>query len=229
MMYLDLDELPGLFESFSLWSADKPAVAWFRRQDHMGDPAKPLKACIQDLIKDETGKEHSGPIRLLTHLRYFGYCMNPVSFYYCWDKADEELQYIVAEVHNTPWGETHCYVLDCQDVDVRKESFQFAFDKKFHVSPFMGMRQVYKWSLSTPGNQLSVNMDNYEGEDRVFNAGMRMQREKITSSSMAKTLANFPFMTLKVVGAIYWQALLLWIRKTPFYSHPETYKSELQQ
>jgi DUF1365 family protein len=229
MMYLDLDELPELFRPFLLWSAERPALAWFRRQDHMGEQNNTLKQSIRDLIRNETGKDHQGAIRLLTHLRYFGYCMNPVSFYYCWDKTDSRLEFIVAEVHNTPWGETHCYVLDCQAVDQHEETFRFTFDKKFHVSPYMAMHQRYDWSLSTPGNHLSVNMDNFEDDVKVFNAGMRMTRKPITHLSMTKILLNFPFMTAKVIIAIYWQALKLWIHKIPIHKHPKHLKQELQQ
>ena len=229
MMYLDLSELPKLLEPFLLWSSRGPSLAWFRRKDHMGDSDKSLQECIRGLIQQETGKEHKGAIRLLTHLRYFGYCMNPVSFYYCWDESDSELEFIVAEVHNTPWGETHCYVLDCQDVEKANEAYRFFFDKQFHVSPFMGMNQRYDWSMSTPGNHLFVNMNNHEDEKIVFNAVMRMERQEITHASMARVLVNFPLMTFKVIGAIYWQALKLWMRKTPFFSHPKTYSSEFQQ
>jgi uncharacterized protein len=229
MMYLDLDELPVLFRQFSLWSSKRPALAWFRRKDHMGDHSKSLKQSIRKLIKSETGKDHHGAVRLLTHLRYFGYCMNPVSFYYCWDANDRKLEYIVAEVHNTPWKETHCYVLECQDVETNGETFRFLFDKEFHVSPFMAMAQRYDWSLSTPGDNLHVNMNNFEDKVKVFNAGMRMQKQPITHLSMAKTLLGFPFMTAKVVMAIYWQAMKLWIRKIPFHNHPKNIKQELQQ
>ena len=228
MMYMDLSELPGLFDAFLLWSARRPSLAWFRREDHTGDPNLSLIETIRNLIRQKTGAEHSGAIRLLTHLRYFGYCMNPVSFYYCWNDTDTDLEFIVAEVHNTPWGETHCYVLDCRDVDSSNETFRFSFDKQFHVSPFMGMNQKYDWSISTPGDRLLVNMNNYEEEQIVFNAGMALEKEDINHISMARVLLNFPFMTFKVIGAIYWQALKLWFRKTPFFSHPKTYSSEFQ-
>ncbi|MFT5132217.1 MAG: DUF1365 family protein [Gammaproteobacteria bacterium] len=226
MMYLDLDELPRLFKPFFFWSSTGPALAWFRREDHMGDHDKPLAQSIRELILTETGKEHTGPIRLLTHLRYFGYCMNPVSFYYCWDKDNGRLEHIVAEVHNTPWAETHCYVLDCHDVGTNRDVFQFRFDKQFHVSPFMSMHQNYEWSLSTPGNQLLVNMNTYENEVKMFNASMQMQRQTINHFSMTKTLLAFPCMTAKVVAAIYWQALNLWVRKIPFHSHPKKMNPE---
>ena len=192
-------------------------------------PAKKSYDDLVDLIFEKTGKQHDGPVRLLTHLRYFGYCMNPVSFYYCWDKSDKTLEYIVAEVHNTPWGETHCYVLDCQGADIDGGAFRFSFDKQFHVSPFMDMCQRYDWCLSAPGSQLMVNMNNYEGDRKVFNASMSLQSEAINHKSLARVLVGFPFMTFKVIGAIYWQALKLWLKKTPFYSHPEYMQQELKQ
>lgn len=227
MMYLDLDELPDIFQAFLFWSSRRPALAWFRRQDHIGDGDISLRESVCAIIHSKTGKQQRGPIRLLTHLRYFGYCMNPVSFYYCWDETDNKLDYIVAEVHNTPWAETHCYVLDYQAADINGETFKFTFDKAFHVSPFMGMRQQYEWYLSAPGKELMVNMNSYEDGVKVFNAAMQLHRNPITHLSMAKILTVFPFMTAKVVTAIYWQALLLWLRKIPFYNHPKNMKQEL--
>ena len=86
----------------------------------------------------------AGPIRLLTHLRYFGYCMNPVSFYYCFDAAGTALETIVAEITNTPWRERHQYVLPVAE---RRRALRFEFDKDFHVSPFMPMEMQYRLAL----------------------------------------------------------------------------------
>ena len=220
MMYLDLDELPNLFKPYLLWSAKRPALAWFSRKDHAGDASEALDITIRNIIKTETGANHTGPIRLLTHCRYFGYCMNPVSFYYCWDESDSQLEFIVAEVHNTPWGETHCYVMDNRDVS-ENDTHSFRFNKDFHVSPFMDMDQSYEWRLSKPDEGLKVFMNSFENEERVFNASMNLQRQAITQFSMIRILFKFPFMTLKVISAIYWQALKLWLKRTPFFSHPK--------
>ncbi len=228
-LYLDLAELPELFSPFWLWSAKRAAPAWFRRRDHLGEPDVPLMESVRELIFDQTGRRHKGRIRLLTHLRYFGYCMNPVSFYYCWDEADSELEYIVAEVHNTPWGERHCYVLDCQSAVREGAYYVFSFAKAFHVSPFMDMQQHYIWKLSKPGQDLLVRMDSYEAGAKVFNADMNLRHELITHSSMAKVLVQFPFMTFKVIGAIYWQALLLRLKNTPFYTHPKNLEHGIRQ
>lgn len=227
MMYLDLAELPEIFDAHPLWSARRPALAWFRRKDHVGDHQEPLDITVRNIIKEKTGFEHAGPIRLLTHLRYFGYCMNPVSFYYCWNKADTELDYIVAEVHNTPWGETHCYVLDNKSVD--NETGIYSFLKSFHVSPFMDMGHVYEWCLPKPDEKLMVNMNSFEKGEKVFNATMNLKKQPLTAFQLNRVLFIYPFMTLKVITAIYWQAMKLWLKKTPFYSHPKHMTRETTQ
>jgi uncharacterized protein len=227
MMYLDLSELPVLFKPYWFWSTKKPALAWFRRKDHVGNPDVPLDDTVRAIIKKDTGAEHHGPIRLLTHLRYFGYCMNPVSFYYCWNEADTCLDFIVAEVHNTPWGETHCYVLDNRNNQQQQYSDPFSFSKSFHVSPFMDMDQSYEWSLPQPEENLNVNMNSFESGQRVFNATMKLNKTPITHFHMSRILVMYPFMTLKVIAAIYWQALKLWLKHTPFYSHPKKMTQEI--
>lgn len=115
MTLLDLDELPTLFERFWLWSAKRPALAWFCRKDFHGDASTSLAGAIRDTVAHQTGKRPSGPIRLLTHLRYFGYSFNPVSFYYVYDAADTQVETVVAEITNTPWKQRHCYVLSTRD------------------------------------------------------------------------------------------------------------------
>jgi DUF1365 family protein len=119
MMYLDLDELPTLFQKRWLWSVSRPALARFHRDDHIGDPAESLSESVRKLVEAETGKRPEGPIRLLTNLAYFGYCFNPVSFYYCFSEDGETVETIVAEVNNTPWGERDTYVQVCDDSSKR--------------------------------------------------------------------------------------------------------------
>ena len=111
MIYLDLGALDRGFRGRWLWSARRTALARFDRADRLGDPALPLERSVRDLVESRSGRRPAGPIRLLTHLRYFGYCFNPVSFYYCFDVAGERIEHMVAEVNNTPWGEQHWYVL----------------------------------------------------------------------------------------------------------------------
>ena len=209
--YLDLAELDRVFEGRWLWSARRPALAWFRRADFLGDPGVPLDRAVRDRVEQYAGVRPAGPIRLLTNLRYFGYSMNPVSFYYCFDAATgARLEWIVAEVNNTPWNERHSYVLAASD------RLRFQFGKEFHVSPFMPMGQHYDWRFTLPGEALSVHMETFEATRRVFDATLTLERRPISN----RVLATYPWMTLGVMARIYWQALKLWIKGAPFHAHP---------
>ncbi len=221
LTYLDLDELPTLFQGRWLWSSNRFSLAWFRRQDHLGNPNVPLSQAVRDLIEQQTGTQPQGPIRLLTHLRYFGYVFNPVSFYFCYDPSDEKVETIVAEVNNTPWGEQHCYVLGEALNQASGQKKRYRFNKMFPVSPFMDMDVQYDWRFLKPGRQLIIHMDNRKNDGRFFDATMTLTRREITSSSLAQVLLHYPFMTGKVIGAIYWQAFRLWLKKCPFYPHPK--------
>lgn len=219
LVYLDLAELDRVFRGRWLWSTRRFAPAWFRRADHLGDPECPLDACVRDLVRERAGFRPAGPVRLLTHLRYWGYCMNPVSFYYCFAAGSDRLEAIVAEIHNTPWGERHCHVLDCR-AQQTESSLVFAFPKEFHVSPYMPMDVDYAWRLSTPNRALVVRMENRFHGRTFFDATMSLERREITTGSLAAALARHPFMTGKVIAAIYWQALKLWLKRCPYHPHP---------
>ena len=215
MAYLDLAELDEVFRGRWLWSARRPALAWFNRADYLGDAAVPLDEAVRERVRRETGLRPRGPIRLLTHLRMFGHCFNPVSFYYCFDARGERVETVLAEITNTPWRERHAYVLPANDGDLH-----FRFGKSFHVSPFMPMALQYDWRFSAPGRRLAVHMENHDTGGKVFDATLALERREIGAASLARALARHPFMTLQVLGAIHWQALQLWAKRVPSYTHP---------
>ena len=221
MLFLDLQELPHLFESFWFWSAQKWNIAYFRRSDHMGDPSEPLSDSVRNWVFTKTGKRPEGRIFLMTHLCYFGYRFNPVSFYYCFDSSESNVQTIIAEINNTPWGEQFCYLLDCSNSIEKEGMRKFFFKKEFHISPFMDMDLDYEWQFSEPKEHLKVCMSNIKEGEKTFEASLLMKKKPINSKSLTRALLKYPLITWKIKAAIYYQAFKLWHAKCPFYPHPK--------
>ncbi|MBW2436398.1 MAG: DUF1365 domain-containing protein [Desulfobacterales bacterium] len=221
-MYLDLAELPHVFDPHPLWSVQRPNIAYLRRKDHFGDPKKPIDLAVRDLVAEKTGSPPAGPIRMLTHLRYFGYCFNPATFYYCYDATDSSVDTIIVEIHNTPWGEVHCYVLSREQNEHSVQNWRrHRFAKVFHVSPFIDMNINYDWRFREPDASIRVHMIDYENKQVLFDASLALQRREISRWALTDVLIKFPLMTAKVTSMIYWQALRLLLKKTPVFVHPK--------
>ncbi len=222
-LYLDLEEIEIAFSGRWLWSAKSPTLGWFRRRDHLGDPLLSLADSVKQLLVQRGITEMIGSIRLLTHPRYFGFAMNPVSFYFCYAEASNELRAVVAEVNNTPWGEQHCYVMPIDANDATTGEGPRTI-KEFHVSPFLPMNMEYHWRISPPGDSLFVHLDDVERDERVLDVTMRLQRRPWTTANLQRMLWRFPLLTQQVFLGIYWQAFRLWWKGVPFYSHPNKHR-----
>jgi DUF1365 family protein len=206
LAYVDLDELPRL--------PLRGPLVQFRRSDYLGDPREPLAESVRSLVEERTGTRPAGPIRLLTQLRSFGHCFNPVSFYYCYG---ERLDAVVAEVTNTPWGERHAYVVERAGTGpvLKGDS-----EKVLHVSPFMGMDHRYKWHVADPSETLSVHIESRRKGAVAFDATLSMRRRPFSRRSLAGMTARYPLATARVLALIYGHALGLKLKGASVHPHP---------
>ncbi len=238
LAYLDLAELPEVLDPFPLYSARRRAPARFRRSDYLGDPARPLDECVRDVVVDSGAPRPTGPVRLLTGLRYLGHCFNPVSFYYCFDPTGRRVEFVVAEVENIPWGERHAYVLERggRTGTVLVEDLE----KNHHVSPLMGMDQTYSFRASEPGERLQIHIESRPREagvaaagevgatvaephgrrPKTFDATLSLRRRELSRPLMLGLLARYPAASLQVVAKIYTQAARLKLKGARYYPHP---------
>jgi len=229
MLYLDLAELPTILDRGRLWSAHHWALARFDRRDHWGEPDVPLDESIRTLVEQETGRRPSGPIAILTQLRHFGVCFNPLSVYYCHDPSGSRVETLVAEVRNTPWLQMHPYVLP---IDTAPEEVarcpsrgdvlhRLSNAKTFHVSPFMEMDYTYRWKVSDPGEKLLISIENWRDEERHFGASLRADRRPLDAATFTRMLLRYPILPAQVIAGIYFEAFRLWRKGARFQSHPK--------
>jgi DUF1365 family protein len=210
MAYIDLDELPGLLGGRLL--RHTPGPLRFRRRDYHGDPSVPLRAAVQATVREQTGLEPAGPIRVLTTLSTFGACFNPVSFYYCFEPDGETVAAVLAEVTNTPWRERHAYVT---------LGTRGSFDKALHVSPFMGMDQEYRTSTDAPGQSLSARIENHRDGRPLFAASLTMSRRELTPAQVRRSFLHQPLVPLRTLALIYGHAVRIRLAGVRTFPHPD--------
>lgn len=218
MFFLDVDNVDSAFEKNPFVSVNKFNFISFNRNNYM--PSEDSTSIRDEIIKQIRANgyvEEPDKIYILTHLGYFGYCYNPVSFFYCYSK-DEQLLYFLAEVNNTPWNERYVYFKKC---DISELNIKFSLDKKFHVSPFLPMDMTYKWDINTPKEIVYVSMKCYEDNILRLTASFKLSRNKLSAMNCFKALLKNPLATQLLHYRIYWQALKLLIKRTPFFDHKQ--------
>lgn len=223
MTYVDLTQLATLTKSQLFWSKDHFNLANFRQRDFGEKNHESLLLQIQKFIADKTQENYQGKVFLLCHWRYFGILFNPISLYYCFDEQGIELKYVVAEVTNTPWLQRHRYLLtptkktNSLDLD---SSFYSNSEKSLHVSPFMPMHLFYNFNYQVPDENLTFKMAIHDDKQCVFTANLLLVKKIMTPYQLDKFILSYPWMTAKVILAIYWQALKIKAKGLPFFPHP---------
>jgi DUF1365 family protein len=208
---VDLAELPSLCAASPWWSDRHAAPIRFVRGDFLGPAEVPLDQAVRDLVEERTGRRPAGPVRLLAHLRTWGWNFNPLACYFCFDQ-DGRVEAMVAEVTNTPWHERHAYVVGPPG--------EHRMAKALHVSPFFGMDQEYRFSYTAPDERLRVAISVVQEGAVVFGASLTGRRRPLDRAAQRR-LALTPWRSSPAVSSgIYRQALALWRAGVPIQRHP---------
>ncbi len=222
LFYIDLDELPHLFDKVTGWSLEAMNFGSFRRSDYLGNPELPLVDEVRGKARELAGYCPDGAVRMLTNLRILGVCFNPVTFYYLFNRGQTHPELILAQVNNTPWNERHVYVVQCNSQTGKTDC---TFAKTFHVSPFNPLAMEYRWVSTSPAENILVHMENHtanpgQGNDSLhMDATLSLKRYEWSASALRKILWSQPWAAIKVPFAIYWQALKLLVKRAPVYDH----------
>ncbi|HET9804955.1 MAG TPA: DUF1365 domain-containing protein [Candidatus Acidoferrum sp.] len=214
---LDIDAIPQALRKSRLTGYERWNVLSYFERDHFGDTRKSLRQRLEEDAHRQGLAVPDGKIFLLTHLRYLGYVFNPVSFFYFYDRAGN-LQQMMAEVNNT-FGESHNYWLTSQNERVSSAARRYTSEKRMHVSPFMGMDLEYDWIFTEPGEKLVAHMNTVQNGKPFFDATLQLARRNWTSAEIRRVVTAYPFMTAKVIGVIHWEALKLWFKRVPVFTH----------
>ncbi len=222
LLYVDIDVSDPHFESNSydmkwLWSERRWVLVGLCRADFPGNPQEALRTSIETQIREAGYPPPGGPIRLLTQPRILGFVFNPISLFYCFD-LEERLQFVVADVRNIPWGESHVYVLSPEHWN--RTGSQQPIPKALHVSPFLPMDMTYIWHIEEPGDALRVEIDVVREGARVLDAKLSLKRGELSRWSLAIFLLRQPWASYSIPIKIYWEAAKLWWKRSPFFQHP---------
>ncbi|MGM0767584.1 MAG: DUF1365 domain-containing protein [Pseudomonadota bacterium] len=229
MLALELGEWDRVTDISRWFSSERFNWLSLHRKDYFKPASPDLLTAVCDQAEQATGWRPDGPVELITHPRYLGYVFNPVSFYFCYRAGDRPAsgavpKVILAQITNTPWHERHVYCLETTGEEQTSAGWhteRFGFHKRFHVSPFNGMRQDYQWTFSFRGPELRIHMNVLENDRKQFDATLVVQRRPLNRKQLHRTLRQFPLEAIKIAAGIYWHALKLKLKGAPFYTHPD--------
>lgn len=223
MFYLDLDELSKLDQTLRLFKRNRASLFSFFDGDHLREGQSDVRKNLALYLGKNGIQLGTGKVFLLTQARMFGYVFNPVSFYFCFDERGEPLC-AVPEVNNT-FGEMKPFLLD--RTSWRPGGFEKRVPKLFYVSPFMNLDVQFGFHLRLPDDTVSIQIEDLESEEKIFHASLQGARRPLTDASLAWFALKYPCLTLRVILAIHWQALRLFLKRVAF--RRKTANPELQR
>jgi hypothetical protein len=222
-IWLNLDRLESIQQDCRLFSVNRWNVFSYFHKDHGKRDGSNVKDYIVQAAKDKGIDLEGGSIYFLGFPRVWGFVFNPLSIFYCYDKHGK-LCATLQQVKNT-FGEQHSYLLPVERTEDSVISQEC--EKVFHVSPFIEMDCTYKFRLTDPKETFHVAIHQFTGLEKILTATWSGERRSFSTVNILKSVARLPFMTLKIIAAIHWQALKLWIKGAKYISKPEPPKKEI--
>jgi DUF1365 family protein len=217
-LLLDIDAIDRVASGSRLFSRNRFNLLSFHDRDHLPPGESDLRAWAEQVLAGGGITEQGLRIRLLCFPRVLGWVFNPLSLWYC-ERSDGSPVAVIAEVRNT-FGERHCYLLKPQDPAAGWPLRQ-RHAKDFHVSPFIGMQAAYEFRLSRPDERLRVVIREFEDDRLMLVATQTGERRPFRTVELLREVTRVPFQTLKVLSAIHWQALKIWLQGGRFHRKPQ--------
>jgi len=218
--FIDLDEIDKLDKNNPIFSYNKFNIFSFYDKDHGDRNGKSLKTWVLSNLKRFDINQNISKIKLLCYPRIFGYVFNPLSIFYCYE--NNSLKVIFYEVKNT-FNEQHTYIFKVKDNNKIDQKCK----KKFYVSPFMDMDTYYNFKLLNPNEKLSISIKQTDKEDIVLTAVQTGKRKEFTFKQLIINFFRYPLMSVKIISAIHFEALLLWKKGAIYRKRDKKIKNNL--
>jgi DUF1365 family protein len=209
-LLIDLDRLEEADRQSPLFAVNRGALYSFSESDHGERDGSSLRDYVQRRAAARGIDLTGGRMLLLCYPRLFGYTFNPLSAYFCY-LASGELALIIYEVRNT-FGDIHSYVLPVQPGEISQAGVRQQQDKLFYVSPFIEMAVRYHFRVSPPGHSVKLRILETDSEGPLLAATFSGRRRSLTTAALLRSLFSLPLVTFKIVAAIHWEALRLWLK-----------------
>jgi uncharacterized protein len=209
-LLIDLDRLEVADRQTPLFGVNRPTLYSFHEADHGDRDGSSLRLYAQRCAAEHGIDLTGGRVLLLCYPRLFGFTFNPLSVYFC-HNADGRPALLIYEVRNT-FGDIHSYVLPVTRGDVSPAGIRQTQDKRFYVSPFVEMAMRYHFRVTLPKDQVKLRILETDSEGPLLSATFNGHRRPLTTQELSRSFFSLPMVTLKVVAAIHWEALRLWLK-----------------
>jgi DUF1365 family protein len=209
-LLIDLDRLAAADRQSALFGVNRAALYSFNEADHGERDGSSLRQYAQACAAARGIDLASGRVLLLCYPRLLGYTFNPLSVYFCY-RAGGELALVIYEVRNT-FGELHAYALPVKQGEISDSGLRQSQEKFFYVSPFIEMAMRYHFRVVPPADSIRLRILETYRDGPLLAATFNGRRRALNTGELLRSMFSLPLVTLKIVAAIHWEALRLWLK-----------------